>query len=120
MHQRIIFQGEKRSNFSHLLTVRLGAVNPVIDSQIQSPKFGNNFIVPLNLDADWSSPDDPARVLVFLSNLFVISIGDAFHSRCQCVSGERSNWCEEGGIKLSIQTNIVKSRKHVIWNTSVI
>ena len=33
------------------------------DSQIQSPKSGNNFIVPLNLDADWSSPDDPARVL---------------------------------------------------------
>ena len=27
-----------------------------IDSQIQSPKSGNNFIVPLNLDADWSSP----------------------------------------------------------------
>ena len=88
--------------------------------QIQSPKSGNNLIVPLNLDADWSSPDDPARVLVFLSNLFVISIGDAFHSRCQCVSGERSNWREEGGIKLSIQMNIVKSRKHVIWNTSVI
>ena len=33
------------------------------DSQIQSPKSGNHFVVPLNLDADWSSPDDPARVL---------------------------------------------------------
>ena len=38
----------------------------------------------------------------FLSNLFVISIGDAFRSRCRPVSGERSNWCEEG-IKLSMQ-----------------
>ena len=28
-----------------------------IDLQIQSPKSGNNFIVPL----DWSSPVDPAR-----------------------------------------------------------
>ena len=32
-----------------------------IDSQIQSPKSGNNFIVPLNLNADWSSPDNPAK-----------------------------------------------------------
>ena len=28
-----------------------------IDSQIQSPKSENNFIVPQNLDADWSYPD---------------------------------------------------------------
>ena len=34
-----------------------------IDSKIQSPKSGNNFIVPLNFDADWSSPDNPARYL---------------------------------------------------------
>ena len=34
-----------------------------IDSQIQSPKSGNDFIVPLNFDADWSSPDNPARYL---------------------------------------------------------
>ena len=34
-----------------------------IDSQIESPKSGNNFIAPLNLEVDWSSPDNPARVL---------------------------------------------------------
>ena len=25
-------------------------------SQIQSPKYGNNFIAPLTLDVDWTSP----------------------------------------------------------------
>ena len=29
----------------------------------KAPNLENNFIVLLNLDADWSSPDDPARVL---------------------------------------------------------
>ena len=56
----------------------------------------------------------------FLSNLFVvISIGDTFRSRCRRVSGERSNWCEEG-IKLSMQltqlrhTDECSTGKHIL------
>ena len=42
--------------------------------------------------------------------MFVISIGDTFRGRCRLVSGERSNWCEEG-IKLSILRNTAESSK---------